>query len=199
MLPRLIVLVLLLSAPLALLASANHRGNDAWKRTTVTVYDYSQAELDGYVATIVANWNAALGGGLELVYERRPAKPCGDVDPVRGAMVVCSRAHHEQYPAGVTWIWTNDEHEITKTKTVLVATGTHGSGTAYWWHPMGCHELGHALGLNHWYTETDSCMGTQMQTPGSHDAEALQRMYGGDGGAVADPPQVCCDELELVR
>lgn len=197
---RPLLLLLLAAAITAFPVSANHRGNDRWDAKRVTVYDYTQPVLDGYIQTVVRNWNLALGGGLRLVYQREDATNCPSVDPIKGAMVVCSRAEWDAYPAGITYLWVNtDKHTIIKTKTILVATGTHGSGTSYWSHPLGCHELGHALGLNHWYTETDSCLGTQMQTPGSHDAEALQRMYGGDGGYVADPPQMCCEELEIVQ
>lgn len=186
-----LLLILVLALGVVVPVSAEHGSKDHWAQRLVVVYDYTQPELDGYLPIIVRNWNLALGdGGLRLRYEDRPSKDCRDVDPIPDAIVVCSAATHDTYAAGATWVWVGKRHRISKVKTLLVAStwGTSSSESGYWWHPMGCHEMGHALGLDHpnpWQDIT-TCMSTQRQTPGTHDVAELRRMYGGTGGTVTE-------------
>ena len=202
---RILVLVaLLLGVGVPLLGSATH-GDLAWRRDVVVVEDHTSEALGPYVEIITHNWNAALGGGLVLKYQRHPpVTNCQGVKPVEGRIVVCDYRQADapaKVGVGVTDLWwcsrdNGDNKRLCQAFVRLVADDWRGgSGTAYWWHPLGCHELGHAIGLDHRYTETDSCLGTQMQTPGSHDAVQLKRMYGGNGGEVFDPPIMCCGEV----
>jgi hypothetical protein len=208
MLRALLLVALLLGFTPLFVTNATH-GDLAWRRDTVVVEDHTSEALGPYVEIITHNWNAALGGGMRLKYQRHPpVTNCQGVRPVEGRIVVCDYRQADAPPkvgVGVTDTWTcsrdnGDNPRLCQAFVRLVADDWRGgAGTAYWWHPLGCHELGHAIGLDHRYTETDSCLGTQLQTPGSHDAAQLKRMYGGNGGVVADPPMLCCGPVETVQ
>lgn len=205
---RRLVLLTALIALLPLAATASHATKRGWPRENVPVYDYTAAGLAGYVEIVVANWNAAAGGGITLNYVRRDQREgCPNVKPIDNAIVVCSYrrdAGFDQYPAGVTFLRYRpdgpNKGDILSAKVVLVADAwdTNGSDSGYWWHPMGCHEMGHALGLNHSYDNATTCMEVRRQVPGSHDAEALRKMYGGNGGWVFPPGEDCCGPVRRV-
>ena len=210
MVSRLLALTLLALTLLAPSALASHDTNKPWRKSTVTVEDWTSARAGTYARTVVANWQAALGTGLTLHYERKDHREnCEGVAWQQGVIRICDYTPEAAEAAGAgvgktnlkyDWNSRQKEWRITGAKVMLVANSFQGgSGSAYWWHPLGCHEMGHALGLNHWYVEDQSCMGTQMQTPGPHDLTALKRMYGGRGHVIADPPQMCCDELQPIQ
>jgi hypothetical protein len=174
--------------------------HDRWQRKHIPVIDYTGPELDGYLPIIVANWNAALGGGLQLSYQRaEPRADCAGVKRQAGAIVVCNyRTPNEQVGSGETHVFVNGRSAIVAAKVHLVARawGTNSEESGYWWHPLGCHEVGHALGLEHDFDESRTCMGTQRQTPGWMDVRRLKTLYGGCGGTVTGPTPTCCGELQ---
>lgn len=178
-------------------------GTDRWRRRTVPVIDYTGPELEGYLPIIVQNWNAALGGGLRLTYWRAESRvDCAGVAKEIGAIVVCNyRAPTPEISSGETHVFVNDHSAIVAAKVHLVARawGTNSEESGYWWHPLGCHEVGHALGLEHDFNESRTCMGTQRQTPGWIDVRRLKALYGGCGGTVTGPTPVCCGELQVAE
>ncbi len=172
---------------------ANEAGTARWNPGTIAVYDYTSAGLDGYVAQIVAQWNAVLPATLQLSYQRAEMREnCEGVpDKINGAMVVCNQVSFPQYPAGVTDVQfingKNGAAQITSTRTILVAEtyGTKDARSGGWGFPLGCHELGHALGLNHpgdW--DEDTCMSVYQDTPSAGDAAALHSLYKEKGKGV---------------
>lgn len=183
-------LLLMLVAALMLAQVSDLRANEAgkarWNAGTITVYDYTSANLKGYVEQVVAQWNAVLPSTLQLSYVRAGVHDNCDGVPQRitGAMVVCNQMSWPEYPAGATDVLTkkgkNGPARITATRTVLVAEtyDTNDPRSGLWGFPLGCHELGHALGLNHphdWYDDT--CMSVYVDLPSASDAAALQTLY----------------------
>lgn len=172
---------------------ANEAGKARWQAGTITVYDYTSANLAGYVERVVAQWNAVLPSTLQLSYVRAGMHDdcVGVPQKINGAMVVCNQESWPEYPAGVTDVLTkkgkNGPAQITATRTVLVAGtyGTNDSRSGMWGFPLGCHELGHALGLNHphdWYDDT--CMSVYQDAPSASDAAALHTLYEAKGKGV---------------
>lgn len=215
----LLIIVLFVLAFLPISADAMHMSHLHWgSSAAITVRDYTNSNLTGYVEIITRNWQSALGtGGITLTYEREPATPCSQIVRVNKNIDVCSATADEpvgdeKAGTGITDIFcaTSNQCEggdgsdkrIVYARVYLVANDWRGnpSSIGWWWHPMGCHEMGHALGLNHIYTdysEHHTCMGTQGQSPGDHDVAVLKNQYGGRGGISVF--QSCCDQVRLVQ
>jgi hypothetical protein len=188
-----LTLLLLLAIVVGSLGSvaANHSGNARWYKDTVPVYDYTNLMLNGYVQQKVDQWNAALGGKLTLRYERVAFHyNCNGVpNKVAGAIIVCNyeSGDYPDYPAGVSTITydkTRQGVKITAVKTILVASryGTNSGQSGYWWHPMGCHELGHAIGLQHPSEaiggyDYGGCMAVINDAPNAHDQDEVRDLY----------------------
>ncbi len=190
-------LLLVLVAALMLSQAGDLRANEAgkarWNTGTITVYDYTSASLAGYVERVVADWNAVLPATLQLSYQRAGMyENCEGVpDKINGAMVVCNRDSWPDYPAGATDVLTkkgkSGPARITATRTVLVAEtyGSQDPRSGMWGFPLGCHEIGHALGLNHphdWFEDT--CMSVYRDSPSASDAAAMQTLYKEKGNGV---------------
>lgn len=149
-----------------------------WGKRSITVYDYT-SDMGTYVATKVAEWNVALAGNLTLSYQRMdPRQDCAGVNRRGGAIVVCNEVERGQNYSGLTTVLAkkNDKDRIESAKVALVANRYDGPHDQYGW-PYGCHEIGHALGLNH-IVSTGSCMNSDRDTPGADDVAMLQKMYG---------------------
>lgn len=146
-----------------------------WHKRTVPVIDRTY-QMDDYVARKVAEWNVALDGRLTLVYQRGESSvDCAGVTQEKGRIVVCNKAEYPEHPAGFTWV-RYDDKTIVSAKTMLAASSPT---SGHYWFPLGCHEIGHALGLKHpddW--GDDTCMGVTHDTPGAVDVENLRRIYG---------------------
>lgn len=213
---RLVFVVML--ALLPSMTSASHMSHLHWgDGKSITVRDYTNSDLDGYVEIITRNWQAALGtGGLTLTYEREAATPCADIVRLNGSIDVCSAKSDEAVGGDTAGTGITDIHcatsnnctggdgsdkRIVYARVYLVSNDWTGppNTVGYWWHPLGCHEMGHALGLNHYYTdysEHHTCMGTQGQSPGDHDVASMKNQYGGRGGVSVF--QTCCEQVRLV-
>lgn len=159
-----------------------------WSRKSIEVRDYTSDSGD-YVARKVAEWNAVLpGNGPRLWYHRLDAREnCQNVKKKRHSIVVCNMADDNPIPcdgpsSGCTTIYLggkrHGDNVITGAKVILSfdqwpdPAGPHRDGA-----PYGCHELGHALGLNH-DDSNGSCMGTDRDAPGPNDVAKLTKMYG---------------------
>lgn len=179
---RILLIAALLLGVMALPVSASHDSRWTWHKDTITLIDRTHG-LNDYVAIKVAEYNA-LDAGFKIKYERgAPDKGCRDTPKRDGKIVVCNRAEvvcaGDVAPRGCTDLWlkrTNDgERKITAAKVILEAASWSTPGG--WGDIYGCHEIGHALGLNHDYGSPDTCMGQERDTPGPHDADMLRKMY----------------------
>ena len=152
---------------LAASVEASHYAGYKWTNTkaqNLTVYD---ATLDSRnvaaVAEAVATWN--LSPVVEMTIVRVP----GDCADRNGAVVIC-----EVEPCSGNWaLITLKGGKISKVRIGLMsecATYEHLSGA--------CHELGHALGLNHRDLSANSCLANNGSLyPEAHDYEQLEAIY----------------------
>jgi predicted Zn-dependent protease len=152
-------------------AKGGHRLGPAWRSAqNLTVYDCTTtpALADG-IARAVAGWNKAPEVEMSIVRT-------SNCNPIQGAIVVKENALCGGWSASIST-------QGKQIKSVYVGLSTvHCGGPAL---PdedlqlVACHELGHAIGLDHQpYGET-SCMvgfdGTHL--PNAHDYEQLAALY----------------------
>lgn len=172
---RLALLALLLLPGAAL---ANHEGENTWRVDRVVVEDHTDPGTHDLIRESVRDWNAALPDTIKLVYREADRDRHCDLhldQYDKGTIGICNDSDdHGCGCSGMTYPWT-DGRKILRAAVFLVMGNDVPVGNEFG-ESLACHELGHALGLDH---GLHTCVGEWRMNPTAHDAEALTRMYGG--------------------
>jgi hypothetical protein len=162
----------------------------------LTNADYLQTALsDRNLETNVTAWNEPpvlnlqdVAGGTSASTGKRTPKNCAATS---GRVEVCNYSYGNKGWVGLTSVWTSDDH-FTQATSKLNDTYLNNPrryptySNSVWRLGTLCHELGHAIGLDH--QDVGSCM-DNVSTPGSedmrpnyHDYEQLDTIYGHTDG-----------------
>ena len=149
-------------------AGASHGTAQHWATRTATVVDRTGSpSWNAATQYAVAVWNAT-NSGLRLSW----AAGTGSCTYGAGRIDVCV-GYANGYDGWTYMYWDGSSHLTGATVTMDTRVGAdQGYRNA-----LACHEVGHALRLQHSWD--GSCMDPAIiaDAPGSHDAESLRAMY----------------------
>lgn len=158
-----------------------HHADEHWTVPTVIVRDETGiAEYRRAIAMAAARWNAA-GSAVRLDVRDGLGRGCDA--PSVGNVAVC-RADLPSTTAGEARVWVDGDHIIKGS--VLIDAGARPFEHLV---AIACHELGHALGMDH-RAERSSCLTATIHSsdPDAHDRAELRRTHGHSHPAPAPQP-----------
>lgn len=165
---RVALRVLLLAAATVVIGGHEvqaHHAPDHWGPRAVVVRDETgRADTGAALRHAVDAWDAA-EADLELTVRPGNGNGCGD--PPLGEIAVCG---YDSSDAGEARRWIVDGH-IVRAAVLIDADGLRPE----YLRGVSCHELGHALGLDH-REAGRTCMAGRpsSETPDQHDRDALR-------------------------
>jgi hypothetical protein len=180
-----------------------HHGQWHWNQQVVVVRDETGfADYRRAIGLAAARWNAA-GAGVRLEVAGGRGRGCGD--PERGEITVCRRSFAGNQ-AGSARVWLEGDHIVRGSVLMDTRPRPYEHLVA-----IACHELGHALGLDH-RSERSSCLTATIHAsdPDEHDRAELRRLHahshgtpgpagtGSCGGHVLRLGESCVGSLEVL-
>jgi hypothetical protein len=177
-LPLVILLLAFLFPLLSTTVHATHDTKNKWKKTQVTVLDYTPDAIAPHVQAAAAKIGPATKGKVNFVYQRVSTKPCDSLKMDKGAVIICADNTKVTKIAAETRL----AYDKKKPSTIVGAkVWYYGDGDELFRDWALLHEFGHAIGLNHSKDSTTSIMhpiATDKNEFLSHDLEAINKMYG---------------------
>jgi hypothetical protein len=149
---------------------------------TITVRDYTSNRFASIVAEEAAAWSAIMPGGTKLEYSRQSVKDCKEIGSPKtnsvalGEIWVCSTAKvGGKGTWGSGYVYTRNNVNVRG----YVLIEENGPKTEFERYGNVCHELGHALGLQH-LKGGGTCMTAnrvRREFPGTKDKAMLAKRY----------------------
>lgn len=183
---RRLALVLLLFTLLVPAAPvvAGHATGQHWPNGQIEIHDYTSPFFDFMLVDAVANWdNTSPSLTLTLIDEGEMACP----GFTAGIVVVCSGNYNNPDWAGRAWYHSSGSHIIDGAIRFDTADFAGRESDGPWVLHLGCHEVGHMMGLNHQNTSGSCVTDSNLRRyPGDHDVNTMLAVYDGHAEASAD-------------